>query len=130
MINYDIPNSISQFQPQAKLLDFSDLDFQPHRGSADAVQARLDLGNDLEISVIANKGEGRGLYGNVEDDLYEVAIYDNNGMVPLSVADDVLGWQSPAQVSKHMRDAQLNGDAWVDLLKKLRKDSRDDLDLD
>ena len=130
MINYDIPNSISQFQPQAKLLDFSDLDFQPHRGSADAVQARLDLGNDLEISVVANKGEGRGLYGNVEDDLYEVAIYDNDGMIPLSVADDVLGWQSPAQVSKHMRDAQLNGDAWVDLLKKLRKDSRDDLDLD
>ena len=130
MINYDIPNSISQFQPQAKLLDFSDLDFQPHRGSADAVQARLDLGNDLEISVVANKGEGRGLYGNVEDDLYEVAIYDNDGMIPLSVADDVLGWQSPAQVSNHMRDAQLNGDAWVDLLKKLRKDFRDDLDLD
>ena len=130
MINYDIPNSISQFQPQAKLLDFSDLDFQPHRGSADAVQARLNLGNDLEISVVANKGEGRGLYGNVEDDLYEVAIYDNNGMVPLSVADDVLGWQSPAQVSNHMRDAQLNGDAWVDLLNKLRKDFRDDLDLD
>ena len=97
MINYDIPNSISQFQPQAKLLDFSDLDFQPHRGSADAVQARLDLGNDLEISVVANKGEGRGLYGNVEDDLYEVAIYDNDGMIPLSVADDVLGWQSPAK---------------------------------
>ena len=110
MINYDIPNSISQFQPQAKLLDFSDLDFQPHRGSADAVQARLDLGNDLEISVVANKGEGRGLYGNVEDDLYEVAIYDNDGMIPLSVADDVLGWQSPAQVSNHMRDAQLNGE--------------------
>ena len=130
MINYDIPNSISQFQPQAKLLDFSDLDFQPHRGAADAVQARLDLGNDLEISVIANKGEGRGLYGNVEDDLYEVAIYDNDGMIPLSVADDVLGWQSPAQVSKHMRDAQLNGDAWVDLLKKSRKEFRDDLDLD
>ena len=130
MINYDIPNSISQFQPQAKLLDFSDLDFQPHRGSADAVQARLDLGNDLEISVVANKGEGRGLYGNVEDDLYEVAIYDNDGMIPLSVADDVLGWQSPAQVSNHMRDAQLNGDAWVDLLKKLRKDYRDDLAVD
>ena len=130
MINYDIPNSISQFQPQAKLLDFSDLDFQPHRGSADAVQARLNLGNDLEISVVANKGEGRGLYGNVEDDLYEVAIYDNDGMIPLSVADDVLGWQSPAQVSKHMRDAQLNGDAWVDLLKNLRKEHRIELDLD
>ena len=50
--------------------------------------------------------------------------------IPLSFGDDVLGWQSPAQVSKHMRDAQLNGDAWVDLLKKSRKEFRDDLDLD
>ena len=122
MINNNIPMS--------ELLNFNDLDFQPHRGTADAVQARLDLGNGLEISVVANKGDGYGLYGSVEDDLYEVAIFNDDGMIPLSVADDVLGWQSPAQVSKHMRDAQLNGDAWVDFLKKLRKDFRDDLDLD
>ena len=30
----------------SELLNFNDLDFQPHRGTADAVQARLDLGND------------------------------------------------------------------------------------
>lgn len=122
MINNNIPMS--------ELLNFNDLDFQPHRGTSDAVQARLDLGNGLEISVVANIGDGHGLYGNVADDLYEVAIFNDDGMIPLSVADDVLGWQSPAQVSKHMRDAQLNGDAWVDLLKKSRKDFRVELDLD
>ena len=121
MINNNIPMS--------ELLNFNDLDFKPH-SNADGVHARLDLGNGLEISVVANNDGGDGLYGNVSDDLYEVAIFDDDGMVPLSVGDDVLAWQSPAQVSKHMRDAQLNGDAWVDLLKKLRKDFRDDLDLD
>ena len=130
MINYDIPNSISQFQPQPSMLDFDDLDFKPHRGSDDAVQARLDFGNGLSISVVAGKDGRPGLYGSVEEDLYEVAIFDENGMIPLSVSDDVLGWQSPVQVSALMRDAQLNGSAWVDLLKKLRKDFRDDLDLD
>lgn len=114
----------------SELLNFNDLDFQPHRGSNDAVQARLNLGNGLEISVVANTGDGQGLYGSVEDDLYEVAIFNDEGMIPLSVSDDVLGWQSPAQVSKHMRDAQLNGDAWVDLLKRFRKEHRMELDLD
>lgn len=116
--------------PMDELLNFNDLDFQPHRGTDDAIQARLDLGNGLEISVVANIGDGHGLYGSVEDDLYEVAIFKDDEMIPLSVADDVLGWQSPAQVSKHMRDAQLNGDVWVNLLKKLRKEHRIELDLD
>ena len=131
MINYDIPNKVlSRFQPQPAMLDFNDLDFQPHRGTNDAVQARLDFDNGLSISVVAGKDGRPGLYGSVEEDLYEVAIFDENGMIPLSVSDDVLGWQSPVQVSALMRDAQLNGSAWVDLLKKLRKDFRDDLDLD
>lgn len=122
MINNNIPMS--------ELLNFNDLDFQPHRGTSDAVQARLDLGNGLEISVVANKGDGRGLYGNVEDDLYEVAIFNDDGMIPLSVSDDVLGWQSPIQVSNHMKDAQVNGESWVNLLKSARAEFRKDLDLD
>ncbi len=130
MINYDIPNSISQFNPKPSMLDFDDLDFQPHRGTDDAVQATLDFGNGLSISVVAGNDDRRGLYGSVEEDLYEVAIFDKNGMIPLSVFDDVLGWQSPAQVSKHMRDAQLNGDAWVNLLKEARLEFRKELDLD
>lgn len=113
-----------------ELLNFNDLDFQPHRGADDAVQARLDFGNGLSISVVAGKDGRRGLYGSVEEDLYEIAIFDDDGMIPLSVSDDVLGWQSPAQVSKHMRDAQLNGDAWVNLLKEARLEFRKELDLD
>ena len=130
MINYDIPNSISQYQPQAKLLDISNLDFKPHRSTLDAVQATLDFSNGLYISVVANTGDGSGLYGHVEDDLYEVAIFNDDGMIPLSVSDDVLGWQSPIQVSKHMKDAQVNGESWVNLLKSARVEFRKDLDLD
>ena len=39
---------------------FDDLVFRPHAIGRGAVQARLDLGNDIEISVVG----GDGLYGN------------------------------------------------------------------
>jgi hypothetical protein len=129
MINYDIPNkSLSQFQPQS--FDFYDLDFQPHRGADDAVQARLDFGNGLEISVVASKDGRRGLYGSVEEDLYEVAIFNENGMIPLSPSDDVVGWQSPAQVSILMAKAQVEGSVWVDELIEDKAEFRRDLGLD
>jgi hypothetical protein len=129
MINYDIPNkSLSQFQPQS--FDFYDLDFQPHRGADDAVQARLDFGNGLEISVVASKDGRRGLYGSVEEDLYEVAIFNENGMIPLSPSDDVVGWQSPAQVSILMKKAQVEGSVWVDELIADKAEFRKDLGLD
>jgi hypothetical protein len=129
MINYDIPNnSLSQSQPQS--FDFSDLDFQPHRGADDAVQARLDFGNGLEISVVASKDGRRGLYGSVEEDLYEVAIFNENGMIPLSPSDDVVGWQSPAQVSILMKKAQVEGSVWVDELIADKAEFRKDLGLD
>ena len=127
MINYDIPNSISPFQPQPSILDFNDLDFQPHRGADDAVQARLDFGNGLEISVVAGIDDHRGLYGSVEEGLYEVAIYR---MIPLSPSDDVVGWQSPAQVSALMAKAQVEGSVWVDELIEDKAEFRRDLGLD
>ena len=130
MINYDIPNSISQFNPKPSMLDFNDLNFKPHRGADDAVQARLDFGNGLSISVVAGKDGRRGLYGSVEEDLYEVAIFDKNGMIPLDCSDDVVGWQSPAQVSYLMAKAQAEGSIWVDELKADREEFRKDLGLD
>ncbi len=130
MINYDIPNSISQFQSKPAMLDFNDLNFQPHRSANDAVQARLDFGNGLEISVIAGLDDHKGLYGSVEEDLYEVAIYDKNGMIPLSPSDDVVGWQSPAQVSILMEKAQSEGSVWVDELIEDKAECRRDLGLD
>jgi hypothetical protein len=129
MINYDIPNKpLSQFQPQS--FDFSDLDFQPHRGADDAVQARLDFDNGLSISVVAGEDGRGGLYGSVEEDLYEFAIFNENGMIPLSPSDDVVGWQSPAQVSILMAKAQVEGSVWVDELKEDKTEFRRDLGLD
>ena len=134
MINYDIPNSISRYQPVPSIgsliLDFYDLDFQPHRGADDAVQAKLDFGNGLEISVVASKDGRRGLYGSVEEDLYEVAIFNENGMIPLSPSDDVAGWQSPDQVSALMLKAQVEGSVWVDELIADKAEFRRDLGLD
>jgi len=114
----------------SKLLNFNDLDFQPHRGADDAVQARLDFGNGLEISVIAGKDDRRGLYGSVEENLYEVAIFDKSGMIPLSPSDDVVGWQSPDQVSILMKKAQVEGSVWVDELIEDKAEFRKDLGLD
>jgi len=133
MINYDIPNSISQFQPVLNLLSFDDLDFQPH-SLKDAVLARLDFDNGFSISVVASdmpKGQRGSHYGNVADDEYEIAIYDDKGdMIPLHLSDDVLGWQSPLSVSNYMREAQINGKSWAKLLQKSRDDHRKDLGLD
>ena len=39
---------------------FDDLVFRPHVIGRGAVQARLDLGNDIEVSVVG----GDGLYGD------------------------------------------------------------------
>tara|TARA_Y100000385_G_C12604128_1_gene430114 strand:+ start:94 stop:486 length:393 start_codon:yes stop_codon:yes gene_type:complete len=129
MINYIIPNYISQFQPQPSMLDFDDLDFKPHRFS-DGVQAKLELGNGLGISVVANNDGGDGLYGKVSDDLYEVAIFSDDGMIPLSPSDDVVGWQSPQQVSHLMAKAQSEGSVWVDELEEAKAEFRRELDLD
>ena len=134
MINYDIPNSISQYQPLPSIgsliLDFNDLDFKPHRGTDDAVQATLDFGNGLSISVVAGLKDRNGLYGSVEEGLYEVAIFDENGMIPLSPSDDVVGWQSPAQVSILMAKAQSEGSVWVDELIEDKAEFRKELGLD
>ena len=122
MINHDIP--------MKELLNFNDLDFKPHANHNDAVQARLDLGNGLEISVIAGIDNKRGPYGSLEEDLYEVVIYNENGMIPLSPYDDVVGWQSPAQVSILMAKAQNEGSIWVDELIEDKAEFRRDLGLD
>tara|TARA_B100002019_G_C21242295_1_gene586222 strand:+ start:624 stop:992 length:369 start_codon:yes stop_codon:yes gene_type:complete len=116
--------------PTDELLNFNDLDFKPHGGTIDAVQARLNLHNGLEISVVANTGDGHGIYGSVEDDLYEVAIFDKNGMIPLSPSDDVVGWQSRNQVSHLMKKAQIEGSVWVDELIADKEEFRKDLGLD
>ena len=113
-----------------RLLDFSDLEFQPHAHVADGIMAKLDLGNDFEISVVSMKEKERtfgGLYGNASEGTYEVAVFYKNDMIPLCKFDDVVGWQDEAQVSKIMKEAQVNGVAWVQLLRDLREESEAEL---
>ena len=124
-----------------QLKGFDDLTFGQHGGFADgkARQARLTFGqrdkdnqDQFRISVVQNIGDGTGLYGHEDDNTYEVAMWfqDRDTMLPLSVSDDVLGWQTPVDVTRLMHQAQLNDFAWVTLLHSLRDDFRKDLDLD
>lgn len=142
MINYNIPNSVSNFQAKTPVCgwegikSFDDLDFKPHGGFTDgkAIQARLKFGSrdQFEISVVQNIEDGTGLYGHEDDNTYEVAMwYDGrNTMLPLSVSDDVLGWQTPVDISRLMMQAHLNDFAWVTLLHNARDEHRKELDLD
>ena len=60
---------------------FDDLEFKRHTVKADGVQARLDLGNGLQISVVAMKDKDQsfgGLYGNASKGTYEVAVFRND----------------------------------------------------
>ncbi len=144
MINYDIPNSVSDYQAKTKtpvrgwdgLKSFDDLCFQTHAGFADgkARQARLKFGSrdQFEISVVQNLKDGNGLYGHIDDDTYEVAMwYDGRDtMLPLSVGDDVLAYQSPIDITRLMHQAHLNDFAWVCLLTDARKELNKELELD
>jgi hypothetical protein len=123
------------------LKGFNDLDFNPHggfvnghNGSGKAIQARLKFGSrdQFEISVVQNINDGTGLYGHADDDTYEVAMwYDGRvTMLPLSVSDDVLGWQTPTDITRLMRQAHLNDFAWVTLLHNVRAETRKELGLD
>ena len=115
--------------------NFSDLVFTDHANVSNGVQAKLDLGNHLEISVVSMKkkeGEYGGLYGDVTEGTYEVAVFHNDNMVPLSAWDDVVGWQTEAEVSKLManlqgRQADVAG--FIDQLHLTRSESRADLGL-
>ena len=128
-------------QNDTKLKGFDDLTFGQHGGFAQgkARQARLTFGqrdkdnqDQFTISVVQNLNDVTGLYGHIDDNTYEVAMWfqDRDTMLPLSVSDDVLGWQNPLQVTQLMHQAQLNDFAWVTLLHSLRDDFRKELDLD
>ena len=114
---------------------FSDLVFNNHGNNPNAVQARLDLGNNLEVSVVSMKdkeSEFGGLYGSVKAGTYEVAVFHNNNMLPLSPWDDVVGWQTEAEVTELManlqgRQADVSG--FIDQLYLTRSENRADLGL-
>ena len=91
--------------------NFSDLTFEPHANVNNGVQAKLDLGNSLEISVVSMKkkeGEYGGLYGDVTEGTYEVAVFQSNNMLPLNATDDVRGWQTEDDLNELMHSLQGN----------------------
>ena len=102
-----------------KLKNFSDLDFSADSDDLKTIRARLQL-NNYTISVVTWLGVGRGFsYGTLPSQTFEVAVFDYKGdFVPLSVADDVLGWQSLGQLNYLM--AQLQADDVEDWAKVKR----------
>ncbi len=88
---------------------FADLVFEPHANVNNGVQAKLDLGNGLEISVVSMKkreGEYGGLYSDVTEGTYEVAVFQSNAMLPLNATDDVRGWQTEDELTELMGELQ------------------------
>ena len=101
------------------LKTFSDLDFSADADDLKTIRARLQLG-DYTVSVATWLGVERGFsYGTLPSHTFEVAVFDAKGdFVPLSVADDVLGWQSLDQLNYLM--AQLQADDVDDWAKVKR----------
>jgi hypothetical protein len=97
--------------------NFNDLVFNSHANHPNGVQAKLDLGNNTEISVVSNIGEGSGLYGNVSEGTYEVAVFHNDNMIPLATYDDVIGHQTEEQLTELM--ANLQGDFQAQFIANL-----------
>lgn len=75
---------------------FDLLNFQPH-GIPNAIQATHKFENDWKISVVAGPA-GCGLYGNINENTYEVAIFRPNG----NMTEDVSGWNNKEEVSAMM----------------------------
>jgi hypothetical protein len=77
-------------------MTFSDLTFSDHAIKG-ATQARHTFENDWAISVVAGP-TGSGLYGDVQHDTFEVAVFRSNG----NMLEDVIRWQTPVQITTLM----------------------------
>jgi hypothetical protein len=78
-------------------MNFSDLTFDNHTLPG-ATQAVHTFENGWKVSVVSGP-KGCGLYGNIEQDTFEIAIIRPDG----NMLEDVIGWQTPVQVSTIMR---------------------------
>ena len=75
---------------------FDDLVFKPYP-LRKGVQAKLDLGNDIEVSVVG----GEGLYGNGVTSFEVAAFYKTLGkFVEFPDGDNVSGWNSKEEVTE------------------------------
>lgn len=103
---------------------FDDLAFQPHANLQDlGVQASLTLDNGYAFSVVGNTEGGDFFYGD-HPNTYEVAVFNQRGdFVPLGRHDDVLAHQSPLQISKLIKQFDLDGVLHEKLLADIRQDN-------
>jgi hypothetical protein len=88
-----------------KIYTFDDLVFNQHPNPGyqpGAVQAVLTLDNNVEVSVVG----GDRLYGDGVE-TFEIAAFDSLGkFIKLGLDDDVLGWQSAAEITEIMAKLQ------------------------
>ena len=76
---------------------FDDLEFKPTFFIRNGIQAKLDLGNDIEVSVVG----GDGVYGDGKTTFEVAAFYKTLGkMVPFENGDNVSGWNTKEEVTK------------------------------
>ena len=114
------------------LKGFSELDFSADADDLKTIRAKLRLG-DYTVSVVTWLGANRGFsYGTLPSQTFEVAVFDAKGdFVPLSLADDVLGWQSIDQLNYLM--AKLQADDvhdWANEQRDRKKAYRKKMELD
>lgn len=76
---------------------FDQLQFKAHHLPG-AIQGTYKFHNEWSISVVSGL-PGSGLYGNVTDNTYEVAIIRPNG----NMTEDVIGWNTKEEVSVMMK---------------------------
>lgn len=78
-------------------MNFSDLTFVDHAIEG-ATVALHTFPNNWAVSVVSGP-KGCGLYGDIHADTFEVGIIrPNNNML-----EDVIGWQTPVQVTTILR---------------------------
>ena len=77
---------------------FELLNFQPHPSEiVNAIQATHTFENGWMISVVAGP-PNCGLYGNINENTYEVGLFRPNG----NMTEDVKGWNTKEEVSAMM----------------------------
>jgi hypothetical protein len=82
---------------QTTPMNFSALTFENHTLPG-ATQAVHTFENGWKVSVVSGP-EGCGLYGDIQHDTFEVAVYRPNG----NMLEDVICWQTPVQITTMMR---------------------------
>ena len=76
---------------------FEIIEFEAHPIPG-AIQGKGEFSNGWGISVVSGPA-GCGLYGNLDDETYEVAIFRPNG----NMTEDVIGWNTKDEVSAMMK---------------------------